>query len=355
MKSENTSDSGRDDLQPIPEAMQDIPTEEIVEADYDVVPSSAFEKDESPRHDYHGFGAISPPGRTRHDDSIDASSESKDRSSQGHVYSAGYDSSMATRIGDENSSDNKADRLRQLHEGRHRSDGQHNVRESQRDKKRIAQAICSALPLNPHEHKMVVSVVENLDLTRFGQQKGLIRVILGVVAVVVDEQYRQVGDEVGEIISWTDEFRDICEKYDVLMSDLSTVKEKVRENPGQKIDLKRRDPALPDPTPKDELPESYWENQSPEYWTRVAKNWERTSDDHKEAFPDEYRDLVDRLCHWEPWSEEDDDEPVTVVEKVIVPDKEPADVSLDDLDVVIKAEVEELFAEREDEETESYS
>lgn len=353
MKSENPSDSGRDDLQPIPEALQDISTEELVEADYEVVLSSFSEEDESPTYDHYGPVVMSLPGRMRNDDSIGASSVSRDRTSQGHAYSAGYDSPMATRIGDENSNDSKAERLRQLHEGRHRSDGQHSVRESQRDKKRISQAICSALPLTQHERRKVVNVVENLDLTRFGQQKGLTRVTLGAVAVVVDEQHRQVGDEVGEIVSWTETFRDICEEHDVSMSDLSTVKKKAREGVGQKTNLKRRDPALPGPTPTDEIPESYWENREPEYWTGVAKGWERTPNDHKEALPNEYQYLVERLCHWKPWSEEDDnDEPATTVEKVTVSDEESSDVTLKNLDEEIEAEAEKLLSEMVDEESE---
>lgn len=267
----------------------------------------------------YDIAAHSPPGRTYLDDSIEASSEDLGGSPHGHEYSAGYESQMATRIGDEEVSDSEVERLRELHEGRHQSDGEHSVRESQRDKKRIAQAICSALPLAAHEREKVVSVVEHMDLTQFGHQKGIPRVTLGVVVVVVDEQHRQEALETSEIVTWSDEFRSICDNLDVSMSDLSTIKETVREvleegtvRVGTK--MPRRDPALPSPTSADDLPDSYWEDRHSEYWARVARYWQMWPEARKEAMPDKYRDLVERLHQWKPWQETENGEeevPVT--------------------------------------------
>lgn len=256
-------------------------------------------------------GRLSPPGRTMYDDSIEASSDDVGGSDDGYTFSAGYDSQMATRIGDEENSDRYTRRLRELHEGRHQSDGQHSVRESQRDKKRISQAICSALPLASHERESVVTVVENLNLDRFGNQKGIPRVTLGVVAVVVDEQHRAEAEDSNEIVMWTDEFRTLCEKHEVSMSDHSTIKAKIREiletesvpmtsAPG------KRDPALPGPTPLDERPDEFWEELSAEAWVSVARRWEKHPQEFQDAIPDEYREVVENLRKHEPWQDGED-------------------------------------------------
>lgn len=128
-------------------------------------------------------GRLTPPGRIRGDDSIDASSEDTDRTDDGYRYSAGYDSQMATRIGAENEYNPDIDRLRAMHEGCHQSDGEHSLRESQREKRRISQALCSSLPISDHEGEKVVDAVESLNFDCFGNQKAIPRVTLGVVAV----------------------------------------------------------------------------------------------------------------------------------------------------------------------------
>ncbi|WP_135823214.1 hypothetical protein [Halostella litorea] len=311
MTNENTNNSADESLQPIPKEQQNISTEEIVEAEYNVAPSSTSQESEPGTRRVHDYGSMEPPGRMRNDDSIEASSEEVGGTSHGHEYSAGYESQMATRIGDEEVSDAEIDRLRELHEGRHRSDGEHSVRESQRDKERISQAICSSLSLTSKESEAVITVVQDLDFTQFGHQKGLIRVTLGVVSVLVDEQIRETGPGEDDFISWSDEYREICRKHDISMSDLSTIKEKVREalDEGEVIPEKgtpKRDPALPGPTPRDELPENYWTERRPEYWVSVAKHWNHYSETRKEAIPGKYRKLVIQLRQWKPWQDTED-------------------------------------------------
>ena len=251
-------------------------------------------------------GRMEPPGRNRHDDSINASSEDLGGDRDGHEYSAGYDSHMATRIGDEEDRDDRVDRFRELHEGRHSSDGSHSVRESYRDKKRIAQAICSALPLTNPECALVVNTVENIDMSLFGNQKGITRVTLGIVAVLIDERGRDSPQCLEDLVSRSDKFRSLRERHEISMSDLTTVKGIVRGAlDGGGVDFKpswsTRDPALPGPTSPNELPEEYWEAKSPEYWANVAKGWQYEPDEWKESIPKEYRSLIDRLRHWEPW------------------------------------------------------
>lgn len=58
---------------------------------------------------YHS--RMTPPGRTRYDDSINALSDDTGGTEHGFLFSAGYESSMATRIGDEEADDSKAERL----------------------------------------------------------------------------------------------------------------------------------------------------------------------------------------------------------------------------------------------------
>lgn len=312
MPSEEDPNSGdENDLQPIPEELQDISTEELAEADYEAVPSSAIDDDEDDRRRHRDIGALSPPGRTHLDDSVNASSEDPGGDAHEDAYAAGYDSPMATRIGDEDDSDDDVERLRKLHDGRHHSDGDLSTRQSQWDKKRVAQAICSSLPLAQHERDKVLSVVKSLDFSRFGQQKGLERVTLGVVAVVVDERHRQHDDVDGEIVSFTDEYREMCDSLEVSMSDLATIKGIVREaldEGGATVWQRepRRDTHLPEPTPVDEYPDEYWDEHHSEYWVRNAKAWSRVPDEFKEAIPAEYRTLIENLRKWEPWEDEED-------------------------------------------------
>lgn len=312
MTSEQEPNSGDEsDLEPISEELQDITTEELVESDYEVVPTSSTESGEGDRNRQRAPGRRYPPGRTHHDDSISSSSEDPGGNEHEDAYSAGYDSPMATRIGDEGDSDEDAERLRELHEGRHRSDGNLSTRQSSWDKRRVAEAICSSLPLAANECEMVLSVVESIDFSKFGQQKGLEGVTLGIVAVVVDERHRQRDDVEGEIVSFTDEYRRACNSVDVSMSDLATIKDVVREalDAGDVVLSRgkpRRDIHLPEPTPTVEYPREYWEERSSQYWARIAKDWSKAPDDFREAIPEEYRSIIEGLRRWEPWEDEND-------------------------------------------------
>lgn len=265
--------------------------------------------------EFRGRGAQTPPGRIYGEESLDASSEETDRDDEGYSFKSGYESQMATRIGDEESGDPEVENLRKTHEGRKRSDGEHAAREAERDKKRVSQAVCSSLPLATHETESVVNAVSNLDLDRFGSQKGIQRVTLGVVAVLVDEHHRSGVEELDKFVFRSNEFQERCETYGVSMSDLNTIKQVVREQlekqsiprtPG----TSRRDPAMPEPTQPDEFPRQYWDELPAQSWATIAEGWENQPYDFKNAVPDDYRENVDLLRTWEPWEDgEQEEEP----------------------------------------------
>jgi hypothetical protein len=309
----NEQPTEESELQPIPEEWQDISIDEIVEADYEVAPSPDEENNEAEQMTRY-YGRHTPPGRVRNDDSIDASADDPRGTDQGYIFT-GYDTEAATRIGRENAEQSEQiERFRELNEGRHQSDGNHSIREHQRDKDRLTDAICSSLPLSSLEREKVNSVVNQLDLEQFGYQKAIPRVILGTVAVVIDENHRDPVD-FKDLISRSDSFRSTCRAHDISMSDLNTIKQIVRSQLdsgdvqiplGKKIP--KRDPSLPvDPIPADELPDSYWDNRSPQAWVNTARHWEELPGDIREAIPDEYQQRIEQLRQWEPWEAQDCD------------------------------------------------
>lgn len=314
MSNNEQADVDERDFQPIPKEWQDISLEELTEAGHEAVPPTSGDNKETEPMTKH-YGRMTPPGRVPDDDSIDASSEDPRGTDQGYLFT-GYDSEAATRIGNENAENSdQVERLRQLNEGRHRTDGNHSIREHRRDVNRLLETICSSLPLSSPEREKVDSVVHGLNFERFGYQKGIPRVILGTVAVVIDERHRAHGGDLDSLVSRSDEFRSIRDSLDLSMSDLSTIKETVREElnegnvriaTGPKVP--KRDPALPGPTPIDEQPDFYWENFSAERWAKTAQEWGRLPENLKEAVPDEYRDRIDLLQRWEPWEDEDDED-----------------------------------------------
>jgi len=251
------------------------------------------------------------PGRVPGEQSFAASRQKDPRSEEGYEFT-GYDSPAATRIGDETADNPKFDRLRQHHEGRHQSDGGYSTRESRSFKKRTAQAICSQLPVTSREKERVVTAVLTTDLDVFGNQKNINRVTLGFVAVLVDERIRD-PDSIDDLVERSSEFQEIREKHDVSMSDFSTVKQSVREvldkeHLKESREVRNRDPALPDPTAPEELPAEYWEAISADGWAHIAEHWEIKDSELKAAIPDDYRETVELLRHWEPWNRQDEED-----------------------------------------------
>jgi hypothetical protein len=293
MTSDNEDNDGSKDLQPISEDVQDISTDEIVEADYNVVPESASDQasEESSSPSGHPSQGMPAPGRFLGLGSVDASSDDVGFV-EGDSFTAGYESEAATHIGDGSESDG-FDRLRELNDGRHRTTGDLSTKESQRDKQRIAQAICSSLPVTDDERQRVSNIVRNLDLDLFGSQKQIESVVLGTVAVVVDEARAENGGDPGEVslVSRSDEFRDYCDEFAVSMSDLSTIKQKVREQldeqPSRRSVLSDPDPSLPD-IPPSEYPDEYWDRVHEDTWEGISEGELSRSDEWLEAVPDRY-------------------------------------------------------------------
>lgn len=229
MKSNDPSDSGQtENLEPILEEVQDLFTEDLCEADYDVALPCGSEEGEKASAESRAPPRTVPLRARYYAEGGSASSQ--DLGEDDHdAYAAEYGSPAATRIGERGTEDEATERLRKHHEGRHRSDGQHSTREHYREKKRMRQAICSSLPLTEREKEAVASVADEIDNRPFGHHRALERVILGVVVVVVDERHRQDLPDVDEFVYRTDQFREICRKHDISMSDLSSIKENVRE------------------------------------------------------------------------------------------------------------------------------
>lgn len=344
MTDKEPATDGAADPQSIPESVQNLSLDTIVDAGYEVAPFDSMEQAQQPAR--KRVGRQHPPGRTPFDDSIDSSSEDPDRTSQGFSFSAGYDSPAATRIGKEGEDDGK--RLRELNEGRHRSDGRHSIRESRRDKERIPQAICSALDLSKLEQRKVKGVVQQLDFDRFGHQRSIDRVTLGVVAVLVDERLRQ-SDSYDDLVSRSDEFQNACDALDVSMSDLSTIKKEVRAAfeewavfiPQGEMRVKR-DPDLSGPALRSELPDAYWDSVPPERWAWEARRWDSLAESQREAIPEEYRERIMQLRRWEPWNLGREDSEDTAEGP---PESEPPD---EEHDESARAVAEALIEEMED-------
>lgn len=80
MVSDDEPDSGHaSDLEPIPEELQEISTEELVESDYEAVPPSEQDEVRAGRREHFDVAAMSPLGRAHLDDSVKASSENPER------------------------------------------------------------------------------------------------------------------------------------------------------------------------------------------------------------------------------------------------------------------------------------
>jgi hypothetical protein len=134
--------------------------------------------------------------------------------------------------------------LLRLNEGRHRSDGSHSSREAARDKKRITQSFCSALPVTPYQQREAVSVIGQLNLDRFGSQKRLEKVVLGVIEFVVDRDRHQyfLGDQEPSAVDWDafepadyptqlcdqESFSELCERHGVADEDRYSVSQLIK-------------------------------------------------------------------------------------------------------------------------------
>jgi len=171
-----------------------------------------------------------------------------------HAPTTGYESDAATMVGTPSERDARAARLQRINEGRHRSDGRHSLRESRRDKTRIAQALCNALDLTRLQRDRVLGYMRALDLDRFGQQKAIARVALAVIRYVVDAQRFAANPADPARIAEEERFRSLLAEQDMDKGDLMRVsqvfKEWLRETDAtprnRGVGFPGRDPNLPD-------------------------------------------------------------------------------------------------------------
>jgi hypothetical protein len=98
----------------------------------------------------------------------------------------------ATLIGRaERPEEDVSENVRRLHEERHPAMAGHGERMHRLDKLRITHALCSSLDVTRWERDRALGIMAELDLTAFGQQRGVSKGALVVVGFVVDAARRQ--------------------------------------------------------------------------------------------------------------------------------------------------------------------
>jgi uncharacterized protein YerC len=98
----------------------------------------------------------------------------------------------ATLIGRaERPEDDLSDSVRRLHDEQHPAMAGHGERMHRLDKLRITHALCSTLDVTGWERDRALGIVDGIDLTAFGQQRGVSKVALVVIGHVVDAARRE--------------------------------------------------------------------------------------------------------------------------------------------------------------------
>ncbi|WP_436347053.1 hypothetical protein [Natronorubrum sp. FCH18a] len=134
-----------------------------------------------------------------------------------HVYETAFESPNATAVGKPDDRQKKRigtddDRLHQLNEERHRALKGHSNRMHELDKKRITEALCSALDVSNGEQRLVVKHLQELDFDQFGNQKAVEKVSLAVIRYVVDQQRLEHGAEWDDLVRNSDAYTDVRER-----------------------------------------------------------------------------------------------------------------------------------------------
>lgn len=237
--------------------------------------------DEPARRDW-GVQREPTPG----DGSLD--SNTIERDADGYFH---YETPAAGQIGE---SGDEHDRLRELNEGRHRSDGRFAVRQSQWDKKHVTQIFCSQLGLTRPQRDGVMDAMESLDFSKFGSQRAIETVALGVIRYVVNKDRVERNPD-ATWVSHEDQFKELMDDCDVSMSNLTTVKEVALEQipnlqAGQSTP--KRDPTLPSGDSQNRSAE-WWEEHLDSYYADLDEDeWNEVPDAFVEAIPAEHHDRV---------------------------------------------------------------
>ena len=156
----------------------------------------------------------------------------EDISGDQNQFEYGPESPAATRIGSGSEIDDKGERLSELNDGRHQSDGELSTRTAEWDKKRITQALCSSLRLSNLQQNEAVRMMQELNLDAFGSQKSIEKVALAVIKFVVNRDRAEQGS-LEHRISEDEEFQRLVTKFglETGMSRLSqSVKEQLKQN-----------------------------------------------------------------------------------------------------------------------------
>jgi hypothetical protein len=142
-----------------------------------------------------------------------------------------------------------ADRLSELNEGRHHSDGSLGARLARLDKKRITQSYCSEFKITSFQRDEAVRAMLLLNLDDFGQHKRIEKVALTVIRILVNyNRFSQLRKIDADRISETEEFKELAENVGLdkrTMTRLSTrIKEELKsveffEKDRERVSLRR--------------------------------------------------------------------------------------------------------------------
>lgn len=109
-----------------------------------------------------------------------------------HVRRWGVLTPSATVIGRASSPDaDVSDGIRRLHEEQHTATGGHSLRAHRLDRLRTTHALCNALDVTPWQRDIALGIMDTIDLTAFGSQRGVATVALVVIRHVVDVDRRR--------------------------------------------------------------------------------------------------------------------------------------------------------------------
>lgn len=97
----------------------------------------------------------------------------------------------ATVIGRADAPENDlSERVRRLHDEEHPATTGHSTRMHYLDRLRTTHALCNAVDVTPWQRDLALGVMEEIDLTAFGQQRSIPKVALVVIRHVVDIERR---------------------------------------------------------------------------------------------------------------------------------------------------------------------
>lgn len=84
-----------------------------------------------------------------------------------------------------------SENVRRLHDEQHTATKGHSTRTHYLDRLRTTHALCNALDVTPWQRDLALGVMQELDLTAFGSQRGIPKVALVAIRHVVDVERRR--------------------------------------------------------------------------------------------------------------------------------------------------------------------